>query len=200
MSDQLSLDGFDSAPKPTDRLFFALFPDEQTAQRMARFAQDVCAEESLMGRPVKHARLHVTLHHLGDYAGLPPAVVRAAQSAAAQMSATEDLALTFDRLQSFHGSHGKRTLVLSMSSPPPALLQFQAALGTSMARTPGLARLGDRQFTPHVTLHYGWRAVEPRDVPPMSWVAREFVLVHSLLDRTTHLPLGRWPLRGGNSA
>jgi 2'-5' RNA ligase len=30
--------------------------------------------------------------------------------------------------------------------------------------------------------------------PDIAWRVREFVLVHSLLGRTVHLPLARWPL------
>jgi RNA 2',3'-cyclic 3'-phosphodiesterase len=194
MTDQLSLDGFDEAPKPTDRLFFALFPDASTAEAMARFAQAACEEHGLVGRPVKAGRLHVTLHHLGDYAGLPEAVVRAGRGAAAQLQSAGAFGLSFDRLMSFHGSQGKRTLVLRGADDDVPLRQFQGDLGAAMARTPGLSRWVEKQFTPHVTLHYGWRAVEERAVPPFRWTAGEFVLVHSLLDRSTHIPLGRWPL------
>ena len=194
MTDQLSLDGFDEAPTPTDRLFFALFPDAPTAEAIARFAQTACEEHGLVGRPVKASRLHVTLHHLGDYAGLPEAVVRAGREAAGQMQSTSAFHLSFDRLMSFHGSNGKRTLVLRGADDDAALRQFHGKLGAAMARTPGLSHLVEKQFTPHVTLHYGWRPVDEQAVAPFRWTAGEFVLIHSLLDRSTHIPLGRWPL------
>jgi 2'-5' RNA ligase len=50
-------------------------------------------------------------------------------------------------------------------------------------------------FTPHLTLLYASGTVAPRAVQPVSWVVREFVLVHSQIGR--NLPyqvLGRWPL------
>jgi 2'-5' RNA ligase len=36
--------------------------------------------------------------------------------------------------------------------------------------------------------------IAPEKVAPIAWRAREFVLVHSLLGQTRHIPLARWPL------
>ena len=52
------------------------------------------------------------------------------------------------------------------------------------------------QVTPHVTLLYDDVLVEERAVEPIRWTVREFVLVHSLLGQTRHVPLARWPLGG----
>jgi len=38
--------------------------------------------------------------------------------------------------------------------------------------------------------------VKPAGVDPMAWQVRAFVLVHSLLGKTTHNHLGRWQLIG----
>jgi len=35
-------------------------------------------------------------------------------------------------------------------------------------------------------------------VTPFAWQVTEFTLVHSLLGHTRHVPLGSWPLTGGN--
>jgi 2'-5' RNA ligase len=53
----------------------------------------------------------------------------------------------------------------------------------------------ERKFTPHVTLLYDDRMVPEQAVEPISWRVREFVLTHSLLGKTQHVELGRWPLR-----
>jgi len=66
-----------------------------------------------------------------------------------------------------------------------------------MAKTGRL--LGERvasSFTPHVTLLYDGRVVTERLVEPIRWTVREFVLVRSLLGKTRHIVIGRWPLRG----
>jgi 2'-5' RNA ligase len=49
-------------------------------------------------------------------------------------------------------------------------------------------------FEPHVTLAYTARDVAAEPVAPVSWLAGEFVLIHSLLGKTRHIPLARWPL------
>ena len=79
---QLSLTGFDAPSRPTDRLFFAIFPDATAAARIAQLAQHLRDEHGLKGRPLATERFHITLHHLGDYVGLPQSVVAAAGDAA----------------------------------------------------------------------------------------------------------------------
>src|SRR5260370_7949216 len=64
--------------QPTDRLFFAVFPDRVTAVRIAKLAHQLRGIHGLKGRPLAADRLHVSLHHVGDYAGLPEGVVSAA--------------------------------------------------------------------------------------------------------------------------
>lgn len=49
---------------PTDRLFFAIFPDAVTADRIAGAASRLRAEGGLRGRPQEASRFHVTLHHV----------------------------------------------------------------------------------------------------------------------------------------
>ena len=58
----------------------------------------------------------------------------------------------------------------------------------------GLGRFAADGFEPHVTLAYDTRLVPTEAVAPVAWTAREFVLVHSLLGQTRHIPLARWPL------
>ena len=68
---------------PTERLFFAVMPDAVTAARIAELADGLRGDHGLEGWPLACERLHVTLHHLGDYAGLPPGLLAKAQQAAA---------------------------------------------------------------------------------------------------------------------
>lgn len=50
------------------------------------------------------------------------------------------------------------------------------------------------RYKPHVTLAYGLPWIAASDAEPVSWNVREFVLMHSLLGRSTHVALARWPL------
>ena len=62
--------GTDDPAKLTDRLFFAIFPGPAVAARIARVAQYLRSQHGLKGKPLEARRLHITLHHLGDFAGL----------------------------------------------------------------------------------------------------------------------------------
>ncbi|MDB6001159.1 MAG: 2,5 ligase [Rhizobacter sp.] len=193
MPDQLSLTGFDPAPEPTDGLFLALFPDAGTASHIADLAQQLRHEHRLRGMPLATTRFHVTLHDLGEHLGLPRDMVASAIKAAATV-AMPPVELRFDVASSF-GRSGKRPFVLRTTQASDSLLDFQQALGAALKHA-GLGRWVKNQYTPHVTLLYEDREVEEGPVERVAWTAHEFVLVHSLLGKTTHIPLGRWPLRG----
>ena len=189
VSDQLSLF---AAPPVTDRLFFAIFPDPATAAGIARRADQLRAAHALRGRPLAPERFHITLHHLGDHAGVRRDIVAMA-SEAAEAVATPSFDVTFDRAASFHNG-GNNPFVLQGGEGLEALKVFQRDLGLAMARA-GLGRLVDRSFTPHVTMLYDPRLVAEERVAPVTWRVEGFTLIHSLLGRTEHAPLQRWALR-----
>ncbi len=191
MTGQTSLPGFEES-NPTDRLFFAIFPDPDTARRIARLAWAERAGLGLTGNPLAPDRLHITLHHLGDYDGVPRDIVEKAHAAARTVSArTFDVA--FDHAMAFSGKPGRRPFVLTGGDGLRELSAFQHALGLAMARA-GLGRHVTRSFTPHVTLLYDDAPVAEHPVEPIRWTAREFVLIQSRLGRTEHIPLARWTL------
>lgn len=193
MAGQASLAGFGSAA-PTDRLFFALFPDPATAARLAALARDQATRHGLHGVPLPAERLHVTLFHLGDWTGLPRDVVAAASRAAAQVrSAAFELCL--DEVASFANRREKKPLVLKAPGGNRALRSFRAELARQLGLQ-GLARAAGESFEPHVTLLYDRRVVPAEPVQPVAWWAGEWVLVHSLLGQGRHLRLGSWPMAG----
>ena len=79
MSDQLTLPGFERQPpsQPTDRLFLGVFLHPDAAAEGVDLAWRLRKELNLRGMPLPPERLHITLHHIGDYTGLPPQVVTA---------------------------------------------------------------------------------------------------------------------------
>jgi len=194
VKEQASLEGFGPAPEATDRLFLAVFPDEAAAVQIAQLAPRLRAQFGLTGKPLLKDRFHVTLHHLGDHAGLRHDIV-AAVAEMARAVAVPAFEVTFDRVSSFSRRPKNRPFVLRGDEGVALLVAFQQAIGAAMKRTT-LARWAEAGFTPHVTLLYDDRAVQEQAVEPVSWMVREFVLVHSLIGQTRHIVLGRWPLRG----
>ncbi|CAN5160092.1 2'-5' RNA ligase family protein [soil metagenome] len=189
MSEQFSL--FDAAPPPTDRLFFGLYPDAATAEAIAGQARAFSGAHGLSGRPLAPDRFHVTLHEIGVFAGLPRGIVEKALEAGARVAASS-FDVRFDRVGSFH-NRGNNPFVLRGGEGLSALTIFQQALGLAMGKA-GLGRQVSKTFTPHVTLLYDNALVVETPIEPLGWTVSEFVLIHSLIGQTRHVPLGRWTL------
>ncbi|MGF6901337.1 2'-5' RNA ligase family protein [Paraburkholderia sp. GAS348] len=199
MPEQLWLPGLEAPPVPTDGLFFAVFPDAHTAANISKLAQQLCGETRSKSKPLAANRMHVTLLHLGNFAGgLPPARVDAAMSAAASIR-MEPFSVEFDSALSFALKPRPGPLVLGGDEGVVGLHALHDALVLALEN----AGFGDRAvssntpYTPHVTLAYGMPWVATRSVEAVSWNVREFALVHSLLGRTRHVVLARWPLAAG---
>ncbi|RKE36279.1 2'-5' RNA ligase [Paraburkholderia sp. BL23I1N1] len=196
MPEQLWLPGLEAPPVPTDGLFFAVFPDTRTAANISKLAQQLCGETRSKSKPLAANRMHVTLIHLGNFAGgLPPARVDAAMNAAASIR-MEPFSVEFDSALSFALKPRPGPLVLGGAEGVVGLHALHDALGSALQD----AGFGDRagssntMYTPHVTLAYGMPWVATRPVEAVSWNVREFALVHSLLGRTRHVVLARWTL------
>jgi 2'-5' RNA ligase len=180
----------------TDRLFFALYPDPAAASRISTLAERLRHDLGLHGRPIAAARLHVTLCYLGDHVGLPDAIVAAATAAAARIDAPA-FELAFDKVASFPRVRGDRPLVLQGGTGIAALKRFERDLGAALEETKA-AGGPERPYAPHVTLLYDAACLDETTVEPVSWIAREFVLVHSRIGQGKHVTLGRWPLRASH--
>lgn len=194
---QASLEGFEPPAPRTDRLFFALFPPAADAERLAALSAQQRGAYALSGHPLKTDRFHITLHHLGDYAGFPPGLVETAKAAAAAVRASP-FEVRVDQAMSFAGrvnSRRKRPFVLLADEALEGVWTLRRVLGIALAKA-GLGRLVEKDFIPHVTMLYDAAIVPQHEVPPVSWCATDFVLVHSLIGQTTHIQLGRWPLGG----
>ncbi|NPT38991.1 2'-5' RNA ligase family protein [Paraburkholderia xenovorans] len=196
MPEQLWLPGLEAPPTPTDGLFFAVFPDSNTAAGISKVAQRLCAETRARSKPLAAARLHVTLQHLGNFVGgLPQARVDAAMKAAASIR-MEPFSAEFDTVVSFASKPRPGPLVLTGGEGVVGLHRLHDALCRELQN----ADFGEHaapavvDYTPHVTLAYGMPWAAARPIEPVCWNVREFALVHSLLGRTRHVLLARWPL------
>lgn len=176
-----------------DRIFFACLPDTETAARIHALAQSLKQEHGLEGTLILPEHLHVTLFHLGDWSALPTEIVEHARSAAAAVRLAP-FNVVFDRAGSFRNRTGVYPFVLTGDKHVAAWRPLHDVLAAALARA-GLGGATRGELQPHVTLARDLTRVRPKPVPPISWQVRDFVLVHSLLGKTTHVHLGRWPLR-----
>lgn len=195
MHSQPSLPGIDVAPIPTDNLFFAIFPETDVAISIEKFARASREKHGLNGKLLATDRFHISLHHIGNFAGLPQDILamagKAAGAAAAVMSPFE---IVFDRAMSFDGRPGNNPFVLCGHDGVAALAAFHQVLGAAMERA-GL-KLRKSRYTPHITLLYDDRCIAEQAVEPVAWSVREFALVRSVA-RKPYVLLGRWTLLPG---
>jgi 2'-5' RNA ligase len=179
-----------------DRLFFALFPDAHAARKVLELGAGFKSRHQLAGKLHLENRLHLTLDHLGDFAGLPQDMVSAASAAAGELAAQcNRLVVRLDRVVSFGRGRQSRPLVLKDSGEGnPDLEEFRGRLWDALAarELPGGPR---SSFTPHVTLLYDARVLAEEAVGMITWQTQELVLIHSLMQQTRYEVLGRWSLQ-----
>ncbi|MDR5813174.1 2'-5' RNA ligase family protein [Caballeronia sp. LZ033] len=181
-----------SAPA-TDSLFFALFPDEAAAARLIGLSTQLRTQYGLKAKAIPPERLHVTLHYLGAFAGLPDELVAQAHAAASSI-ALPPAEIELAWIESFPGRRAKRPLVLA-GDVSPSFHALERTLHAALADA-GIAVKPYPRFVPHVTLLYDEQRVPPHPVAPVGWRAGEFALVRSLLGQSRHEVLARWPLEG----
>ena len=138
-------------------------------------------------------RLHVTVHHVGDFAGLPQGIV-SKTCAVASAVCMWPFTVEFNGALSFRGRPGNLPFVLQGDDGVSGLLVLQHRLGRTMENA-GLGR-ANPHYIPHMTLLYGDRFVDDEPVkPPIRWAVHEFLLVHSRPGRSRYNVLARFPLR-----
>ncbi|WP_376690064.1 RNA 2',3'-cyclic phosphodiesterase [Wenzhouxiangella sp. EGI_FJ10409] len=168
-------------PKPTRRLFFALWPDDE-------IREEIATRRERLGRvsrqQVPDHNLHLTLVFIGDR---PDAELVAIERAADGLKA-EAFDLVLDRF----GWFARAGVVWLGGEAPDPMLALAGELGAAMAAL-GI-ELDPRPFRPHVTLFRKVRRrpelPEPR---PLHWPVREFALVESISGRPYQV-LRTWPL------
>lgn len=180
-------------PSPLHRLFFALVPDDATRERLHQAAQQLKATHRTRGRWINPRRYHMTLQFLGDFDGLPAAVLAQARAAAASVRVAP-FTVVLDHAGSFHNRSipwwiGPRT-------DQPGLAALWRDLGTALA-CEGVHVPDGKGFRPHVTLlRDAGMALPGMDIqPPVTWPVEAFTLMHSELGaQNAYTPLGVWPL------
>jgi 2'-5' RNA ligase len=181
-------------PRP-ERLFFCIRPGPDDADRIWHGAGRLLCDLPAEGKRIAGERLHVSLHHVGDYARLPAKFVFAARRAAGAV-AMPPFEMRFESVRSFGARSPptrQRAWPLVLLGTGDAVRLLQRMLGAAMEKN-GLRAA--QAFTPHMTLLYGPARLPPRAIEPIRFPVREFALVHSALGLTRHETIGRWPLNG----
>jgi 2'-5' RNA ligase len=177
-----------TAVRPTDRLFFAVVPESAAAERIARLGEKLRQVHRLRGKPILPQHLHITLWHVGDAFFTPSSELISTLVRRAGYVEMPSFRISFDRVMSFRNGAFVLTGAEGIAGLEMLHERLQAVLALPGRRPPRSA------FTPHMTLLRDERLLPSRPIDPIDWTAREIVLVHSLLGRTTHRHLARLPL------
>ena len=142
-------------------------------------------------RPVAGDCLHLSIQSLGRHDRIGDALVKRAMLIGSRVEVPAFPA-TFDRLQGFNGTYG-RAIVLTSSRPAPGFFTLRKAIWAEM-HLAGMDVPPNLDFAPHVSLAYQRSRIPTIPVKPVTWVVHELVLIRSLIGRSRHICLGRWPL------
>ncbi len=174
------------AERTTRRLFFAVWPDEQTRRRLSHAASGILRRGG--GRAVPPANFHLTLAFLGN---VEPSRQTAIE-AAGNRCRGEPFTLNLDRFGFWRRS---RILWLGATEVPEALPALVETLWSGLDEC-GFER-ERRAFHPHVTLARRAAPLRRAGSPaPIEWSVDGFSLVESVAGHrgSQYEVLATWPL------
>jgi 2'-5' RNA ligase len=181
-------------PKRPDRAFFGLFLQQKDHGAFADLQKQLCHQHGIVGSLLSVERFHLSLQHAGDYKRLRSKITFAA-SRSGQHVHMPAFEVTFGHVGSFSGrpaTRGRpahRPFVLLADDGP--VFELQKLIGVEMLKN-GLK--ASDHFVPHLTLAYDQKFIPRQPIEPISFVAHDFIFVHSLRGLTKYLFLDRWPL------
>lgn len=151
----------------SSRLFFALWPDDQTRLELIRLSHAI---DTNGFKPVQPQNVHVTLVFLGNVDADSELLIR---NSVASIS-SEPFALTFDGL-SFWRKPGILCLTCSQLSREVEILVNEL---TRQVTNCGL-QTDTRPYKPHITIARHARYLPDINFEPIVWRAESFCLVES---------------------
>ncbi|QNQ09171.1 2'-5' RNA ligase family protein [Sphingomonas alpina] len=166
------------------RPFYALRPSIAAAQEIDRRS----AIEARGARRILIDHLHLTLAMTDDHSAFPRDIIDRMMMIGAAVAAEPVEIL----LEVMAGSN--RSVALRPRRASSVLKGLQRRITDAMRAQGVPERDGGYRFSPHVTLFYRDGRPFNERIDPIGWVAGELVLIHSLVGRTRHEVLGRWPL------
>jgi 2'-5' RNA ligase len=191
---QASLFDFEAPPKLTERIFFAIAPDAEAIAEIKALTATIKSAHGMTGRPIADAKLHCTLCNLGDFAGMPEALLaRAKQAAALTAANTQPFSVSFDTAQTFITGARNRPLVLTGGDGVSGITALYRNLAGALLKA-GISG-NPASYTPHITLLYDDITAAPAGIAPIDWPVRELLLLHSHIGQARpYNILARWPL------
>jgi 2'-5' RNA ligase len=189
-----------TAKPATARVFFALWPFPEVADRLGNIAHD--AALSFGGRATRRDTIHLTLAFLGNVAEarLPELSIAAASVG------VEPFAINVDRLGFWLHNH---LLWAGCQAPAAELDALSSQLRKALARAGFRVGGEGRDFAPHITLvRRVPEATAPSDrrplpsIEPFTWRNERFVLVRSTLSAlgSSYQIIDEFPLTASFSA
>ena len=188
------------AKPATARVFFALWPSPEVAERLGDIADD--SAQSFGGRATRRDTIHLTLAFLGNVAEarLPELSIAAASVGG------EPFSINIDELGFWAHNH---LLWAGCKAPSAPLDAISRRLRLALARAGFRVGGEGRDFVPHVTLVR--RVPEatapsdchpPQSIEPFIWRNERFVLVRSTLSAlgSSYRIIDEFPLTAGLSA
>lgn len=131
--------------------------------------------------------LHATLISLYDLHYVPPDWLPATMAALDSFVAPP-FPLHFDRIEN------RKAVTLRTRDPLIEARAFQKALVNHLLAQKAPIMDGTAP-EPHVTINYRGDRLGAQKIAPISWTVDEFLLMESVVGKTTHVEHGRWPLR-----
>ncbi len=170
----------------SSRLFFALWPDEQTRLNLVRLNQSI---EAKGFKPVQSHNLHATLVFLGSVDAASELLIKHGVTGIS----AKPFVLTFDQLSYWSKP---KVLCLTCSHTPDEAGLLVTALNGEVVSC-GL-QTDTRPYMPHVTLARHARYLPDINVEPIVWRAEAFCLVESCSEPggVNYKVRQRWPFVG----
>lgn len=167
------------------RLFFALWPDDETREKINTLNQSI--DEG--GRKLAAENLHITLVFLGN---VDDDIAAAVQSEAAEIQGSP-ITLQFDELTYWHRP---RVLCLTCRRQPKNIYMLVNALTNMVSRH--LGELEKRHYRAHITLVRKARRRPRINFEPIRVHADSFALLESVSTEqgVQYNVLETWPLQG----
>lgn len=170
------------------KLFFAVYPDPETAGRIAATAERLRARHGLTAPAFPPERFHVTLYGLGAYESAPASVLDGAKTAAEAIE-MPPFVVELTHAMSWGRGQGRRTLVLVGGDGVGGLEAVRAQLEVAVPKALPALR-PPPPFNTHLTLLYDPREIAEEPIEPIRWTVRELVLTDSLQGRGRHIRIG----------
>jgi 2'-5' RNA ligase len=157
----------------TERLFFALWPNETVSSHLSQLSQVITDTQGIMGKMIPPINWHITLAFLGD---INMATKQCLQQAATTVKGRE-FNLSLDQLDYWPKTH---ILWLGASQTPEPLAQLVIQLTTALQSCGYHPE--KRSFHPHITLmRKANRIKKLPNITPIAWSVQDFCLVCSTL-------------------